>query len=147
MYHRASPRTQDLAREFEKSRPDTGRCWWSHPVFAREQALAADSDWLIDDAVQGQAAGERAAAVGRASRREDLVMSARLRVFPLSRDEDEAGPQEPTLHVRLGDLLPLVALAARHNYLWLQDFLDDEVVITTDLYEVLRAFRCSRPSA
>jgi hypothetical protein len=74
-------------------------------------------------------------------------MSARLRVYPLSRDEDEAGPQDPTLHVRLGDLLPLVALAARHNYLWLQDFLDDEVVITTDLYEVLRAFRCSRPSA
>jgi hypothetical protein len=74
-------------------------------------------------------------------------MSARLRVFPLSRDEDECTAQEPTLHVRLGDLLPLVALAARHNYLWLQDFLDDEVAITSDLYEVLRAFRCSRPSA
>jgi hypothetical protein len=74
-------------------------------------------------------------------------MSTRLRVYPLSRDEDEAPAQEPTLHVRLGDLLPLVALAARHNYLWLQDFLDDEVVITSDLYEVLRAFRCSRPSA
>ena len=26
-------------------------------------------------------------------------------------------------------------------------FLDDEVAITTDLYEVLRAFRCYRPSA
>ncbi len=74
-------------------------------------------------------------------------MSARLRVYPLSTDEDETEPQEPTLHVRLGDLLPLVALAARHNYLWLQDFLDDEVVITPDLYEVLRAFRVSRPSA
>jgi hypothetical protein len=74
-------------------------------------------------------------------------MSVRLRVFPLSKDEDETETQEPTLHVRLGDLLPLVALASRHNYLWLQDFLDDEVAITTDLYEVLRAFRCSRPSA
>jgi hypothetical protein len=74
-------------------------------------------------------------------------MSARLSVYPRSRDEVEAPVQEPTLHVRLGDLLPLVALAARHNYLWLQDFLDDEVAITTDLYEVLRAFRCSRPSA
>jgi hypothetical protein len=74
-------------------------------------------------------------------------MSARLRVYPLSRDEDEAPIQEATTRVRLGDLLPLVALAARHNYLWLQDFLDDEVAITPDLYEVLRAFRCSRPSA
>jgi hypothetical protein len=74
-------------------------------------------------------------------------MSTRLRVYPLSKDEDETPTQEPTLHVRLGDLLPLVALAARHNYLWLQDFLDDEVAITSDLYEVLRAFRCSRPSA
>ena len=74
-------------------------------------------------------------------------MSTRLRVYPDSRDDEEFAAQEPTLHVRLGDLLPLVALAARHNYLWLQDFLDDEVAITTDLYEVLRAFRCSRPSA
>jgi len=49
--------------------------------------------------------------------------------------------------VRFGDLLPLVALAQRHNYLWLQDFLDDEVRITADLYEVLRAFRSYRPSA
>ena len=74
-------------------------------------------------------------------------MSARLRVYPPERDVDDTPVQEPALHVRLGDLLPLVALAARHNYLWLQDFLDDEVVITPDLYEVLRAFRCSRPSA
>jgi hypothetical protein len=74
-------------------------------------------------------------------------MSARLRVYPVSRDDDETDAQQPALHVRLGDLLPLVALAARHNYLWLQDFLDDEVAITPDLYEVLRAFRCSRPSA
>jgi hypothetical protein len=29
----------------------------------------------------------------------------------------------------------------------LKDFLEDEVVITSDLYEVLRAFRCQRPSA
>ena len=46
-----------------------------------------------------------------------------------------------------GDLLPLLTLAHRNNYLWLQDFLDDEVAVTPDLYEVLRAFRCRRPSA
>ena len=55
--------------------------------------------------------------------------------------------QAPTIRVSLGDLLPLVALAQRNNYLWLQDFLDDEVSITPDLYEILRSFRCYRPSA
>ena len=74
-------------------------------------------------------------------------MAANLRVYPLSREASDAEAQPPTVRVSLGDLLPLVALAHRHNYLWLQDFLDDEVVITADLYEVLRAFRCYRPSA
>jgi hypothetical protein len=72
-------------------------------------------------------------------------MAANLRVYPLSQEDATEGPA--TVRVSLGDLLPLVALAHRHNYLWLQDFLDDEVVITADLYEVLRAFRCTRPSA
>jgi hypothetical protein len=60
---------------------------------------------------------------------------------------EEVEAQKATVRVSLGDLLPLVALAQRKNYLWLQDFLDDEVTITADLYEVLRAFRCNRPSA
>jgi hypothetical protein len=74
-------------------------------------------------------------------------MAAHLRVYPLPKDDLDAPGQEPTVRVSLGDLLPLVALAHRHNYLWLQDFLEDEVAITSDLYEVLRAFRCNRPSA
>jgi hypothetical protein len=75
-------------------------------------------------------------------------MAAQLRVYPAS--EESAFPESPspTVRVSLGDLLPLVALAQRHNYLWLQDFLDDEVSITADLYEVLRAFQAHRrPSA
>jgi hypothetical protein len=73
-------------------------------------------------------------------------MAAHLRVYPAS-SEPSAEAQEPTVRVSLRDLLPLVALAQRRNYLWLQDFLDDEVSITPDLYEVLRAFRTYRPSA
>lgn len=72
-------------------------------------------------------------------------MAAHLRVYPAPDDSAEA--QEPTVRISLGDLLPLIALAQRHNYLWLQDFLDDEVCVTSDLYDVLRAFRCYRPSA
>lgn len=76
-------------------------------------------------------------------------MAAHLRVYPDSLEPTPvADRQEPTVRVSVGDLLPLLAVAKRHNYLWLQDFLDDEVCITADLYEVLRAFTsCRRPSA
>jgi hypothetical protein len=74
-------------------------------------------------------------------------MATHLRVYPSPKEPDEPGFQAPTVPVRLGDLLPLVALAQRHNYIWLRDFLDDEVRITADLYDVLQAFRCHRPSA
>jgi hypothetical protein len=74
-------------------------------------------------------------------------MALHLRVYPASEAEGEAEAQSPTVRVRLGDLLPLIAMAKRHNYLWLQDFLDDEVRVTGDLYEVLREFRYYRPSA
>jgi hypothetical protein len=78
---------------------------------------------------------------------EEHGMAAHLRVYPLQEESRDDDVPSSTVRVRLGDLLPLVALAHRHNYLWLQDFLDDEVAITSDLYEVLRAFRCRRPSA
>ena len=73
-------------------------------------------------------------------------MAVPFRVFPASTDHDEPGA-EPCVHIRLGDLLPLVALAMRGNYHWLNDFIDDEVAITSDLYDVLRNFRAYRPSA
>jgi hypothetical protein len=74
-------------------------------------------------------------------------MATQLRVFPSPSEPSEASPPMPTVRIRLGDLLPLIALAHQHNYLWLQDFLDDEVKVTEDLYEVVRAFQCYRPSA
>lgn len=73
-------------------------------------------------------------------------MALKLRVYPEASNDDDR--QEPEIRVRVADLLPLIAFAKRNNYLWLQDFLDDEVAITSDLYEVLRAFGSSlRPSA
>ena len=74
-------------------------------------------------------------------------MPAHLRVYPNSLEADEPEFDQVAVHIRLGDLLPLIALAQRRNYLWLQDFLDDEVAVTSDLYEVLRAFKYQRPSA
>lgn len=75
-------------------------------------------------------------------------MVTQLRVYrgPEEEVENSVSP-EPTVRVRLGELLPLVALAQRYNFTWLKDFLDDEVTITDDLHEVLQSFRGSRPRA
>jgi hypothetical protein len=74
-------------------------------------------------------------------------MAAQLRVYPSSKMKERHNLPAARVGIRLGDLLPLVAVAHRQNYLWLQDFLDDEVRITSDLYDVLRAFRAYKPSA
>lgn len=73
-------------------------------------------------------------------------MSVQLRVYPRP-EGDEIDSPVPSVRMSLGDLLPLMAMAQRQNNLWLQDFLDDEVIVTEDLYEILRAFRSYRPSA
>ena len=52
-----------------------------------------------------------------------------------------------TVGVRLGDLLPLLTMAQRFKYSWLKDFLDDEVQITEDFYQVLQEFLGYRPTA
>jgi hypothetical protein len=73
-------------------------------------------------------------------------MAAQLRVFRDSSDDSPESFQAPSVGIRLGDLLPLIAAAQRGNYLWVQDFLDDEVRITADFYDVLCAFRSYRPA-
>lgn len=75
-------------------------------------------------------------------------MTTQLKVFRSTDDdlEDFESP-EPSVRVRLGDLLPLVAMAQRLNFIWVKDFLDDEVTITEDLHEVLQNFRGCRPTA
>ena len=75
------------------------------------------------------------------------MTATRLRVYRAPDDEYEDDRPEPTVGVRLGDLLPLVAMAQRMNFIWLKDFLDDEVAVSSDLYEVLQAFRSSRPTS
>ena len=74
-------------------------------------------------------------------------MTPQLRVYSTPEEEVVRGPQPAKVRVSLGELLPLLAFAHKRNYVWLQDFLEDEVAITEDLYEVLRTFRNYRPSA
>ena len=53
----------------------------------------------------------------------------------------------PSISIRLSELYPLLAQAYRDNYVWLRDFEDDELLVSNDLYEVVRAFSNCRPSA
>ena len=74
-------------------------------------------------------------------------MAQQLRVFSDAFNDTYEEGQEPSIKVSLAELLPLLSIARRNNYLWLQDFLEDEVCITPDLYEVLRSFSGVRKGA
>lgn len=76
---------------------------------------------------------------------------ARLRVYygPESRGvatADDGAQRQVT--VTLGEILPLLADAVQSKRTWLKDFTEDEVTISTDLYEIILAYQhCRRPSA
>ncbi len=73
------------------------------------------------------------------------MATARLRVYPRVEDQrvDDA---PPTIPIRLVDLYPLLAQAYKDNYIWLSDLEDDELLVSSDLYEVVRAFSDCRPT-
>lgn len=74
------------------------------------------------------------------------MATARLRVFPHPEEEPEEC-DVPSISIKLSDLYPLLAQAYRDDYVWLRDFEDDELLVSNDLYEVVRAFSNCRPSA
>lgn len=56
--------------------------------------------------------------------------------------------EENTVRVPFGELAPLLADAIQNRRTWLDDFENDELTISTDLYEVLLAYQFGRrPSA
>lgn len=73
-------------------------------------------------------------------------MAVRLKLYDPPAEIPEPLP-EPDVRIRFGDLLPLVVAAQRMNYIWLRDFLDDEVAVSEDLYEVMQEFRGNRPTS
>ena len=72
-------------------------------------------------------------------------MRPRLRLFTGDGDTAVAEPEQ--VNVRLGDITRVLADAVRWNRTWLTDFENDEVRVSTDLYEVLSAYLHLRPSA
>ena len=75
------------------------------------------------------------------------MATARLRLFPHPDDEPTEAFHTPSVPIRLAELYPLLAQAFRDNYVWLRDFEDDEVLVSNDLFEIVRAFSDMRPSA
>jgi hypothetical protein len=60
----------------------------------------------------------------------------------------EARAGQATVSLPLGEIFPLLADAVRSERTWLRDFEDDEITISSDLYEVILAYQhCRRPSA
>ena len=51
----------------------------------------------------------------------------------------ETEPATVTVHLR--DILPILQGTAASRFAWVQDFEDDPVVITKDLYDVLLSFQ------
>jgi hypothetical protein len=75
------------------------------------------------------------------------MATAQLRVFPRPETEPEEEFHAPAVPIRLVDLYPLLAQAFRDNYVWLRDFEEEQLLVSRDLFEVIRAFSNCRPSA
>ena len=57
-------------------------------------------------------------------------------------------PMRDTVSLPLGEVLPLLMDAVKGRRQWVGDFFDDEITISSDLYEVLLAYQhFRRPSA
>ncbi len=72
-------------------------------------------------------------------------MQPRLRIF--TGEDNVATLPEPEVNVRLSEITSILADAVLSRRTWLNDFADDEVRISADLYEVLSAYWHLRPSA
>ena len=75
------------------------------------------------------------------------MATARLRLFPRPEEAMPESEHAPAVPIRLADLYPLLAQAYRDNYVWLRDFEQDQLMVSPDLFEVVRAFADCRPSA
>lgn len=75
------------------------------------------------------------------------MATARLRLYRPVDEEPVEDYRSPSMSIPLSDLYPLLSQAFRENYTWLRDFEGEEVVVSGDLYEVIRAFANIRPSA
>lgn len=79
------------------------------------------------------------------------MVPSHLRVYYGPEEEVQTLPFEDktsNVSMPLGEILPLLADAVQSDRTWLRDFDNDEIRISTDLYEVLLAYQhYRRPGA
>jgi hypothetical protein len=73
-------------------------------------------------------------------------MRPRLRLFT-GDDEDGSSQVDTQVNVRFGEITRALVEAVRWDRTWLRDFENDEVRVSSDLYEVISSFTRLRPSA
>ncbi len=72
-------------------------------------------------------------------------MQTRLKLY--TGDGEAAIAEEPKVTMRLGEIAQIIGDASRFKRTWLNDFEDDEIQISADLYELLSAYWQLRPGA
>jgi hypothetical protein len=82
------------------------------------------------------------------------MAASRLRVYYGPEERIGGGATPATIPLRetvtmpLGEVLPLLMDAVKNRRQWVGDFFDDDITISSDLYEVLLAYQhFRRPSA
>lgn len=73
------------------------------------------------------------------------MMRHRLRIF--TGEEDTTPEASENVTVRLGDISRALLDATRWNRTWISDFADDEIQVSSDLYEILSTYMRMRPGA
>ena len=82
-----------------------------------------------------------------------MSAATRLRVYygpeqVASEESTTTIPLRDTVSLPLGEVLPLLMDAVKNRRQWVGDFFDDDITISSDLYEVLLAYQhFRRPSA
>jgi hypothetical protein len=71
-------------------------------------------------------------------------MRPRLRLFT---GDDLPPVEEQRINVKFGEICHLLTEAIRNRRTWLLDFEEDDVQMSTDLYELLCAYSELRPGA
>ncbi len=72
-------------------------------------------------------------------------MRSRLRLF--TGDNEYPEITQPQVSIPLGEILQALSEAVINDRTWLNDFRDDEVKVSADLYDIISAYSHLRPSA
>lgn len=75
------------------------------------------------------------------------MATARFRVYPAIEEACVESTEDPRIPIRLADLYPLLSQAYEDNYVWLHDLEGDRILVSPDLFEVVRAFAECRPTS